>query len=97
MVSLKRTLLLFAVVLFAVAPFTLVAAEDGHAEAPKSQAEEIQEYSQHHLQDDHYFSLFTDKNAGKHYEIGRDTSELQSRENLVCRLLLEKKKKQKLL
>lgn len=67
MVSLKRTLLLFAVVLFTVAPFTLVAAEDGHAEAPKSQAEEIQEYSQHHLQDDHYFSLFTDKNAGKHY------------------------------
>src|SRR5690606_41253756 len=27
-------------------------------------------------------------------KIGRDTSELQSRENLVCRLLLEKKKKQ---
>src|SRR5215475_15566886 len=26
-------------------------------------------------------------------EIGRATSELQSRENLVCRLLLEKKKK----
>src|SRR5690606_41116920 len=26
-------------------------------------------------------------------EIGRDTSELQSRENLVCRLLLEKKKR----
>src|SRR5690606_40314796 len=25
-------------------------------------------------------------------KIGRDTSELQSRENLVCRLLLEKKK-----
>src|SRR5690606_41248184 len=25
-------------------------------------------------------------------QIGRDTSELQSRENLVCRLLLEKKK-----
>src|SRR5690606_20636208 len=25
------------------------------------------------------------------HEIGRDTSELQSRENLVCRLLLEKK------
>src|SRR5687768_18311023 len=28
-------------------------------------------------------------------EIGRDTSELQSRLHLVCRLLLEKKKKQK--
>src|SRR5258707_10997292 len=29
---------------------------------------------------------------GSHYEIGRDTSELQSRQYLVCRLLLEKKK-----
>src|SRR5690554_7443367 len=28
-------------------------------------------------------------------EIGRDTSELQSRPHLVCRLLLEKKKKKK--
>src|SRR5438874_6589674 len=28
-------------------------------------------------------------------EIGRDTSELQSRRDLVCRLLLEKKKKKK--
>src|SRR3989475_8330196 len=28
-------------------------------------------------------------------EIGRDTSELQSQSNLVCRLLLEKKKKKK--
>src|SRR5690606_11951894 len=30
--------------------------------------------------------------AGGPVQIGRDTSELQSRENLVCRLLLEKKK-----
>src|SRR5688572_32188242 len=29
-------------------------------------------------------------------EIGRDTSELQSQSNLVCRLLLEKKKKNKI-
>src|SRR5438270_6660384 len=29
-------------------------------------------------------------------EIGRDTSELQSQSNLVCRLLLEKKKKKKI-
>ena len=28
-------------------------------------------------------------------QIGRDTSELQSRLHLVCRLLLEKKKKKK--
>ena len=30
--------------------------------------------------------------AGNEDEIGRDTSELQSRRQLVCRLLLEKKK-----
>src|SRR5207302_10321092 len=35
------------------------------------------------------------RRAGRHIEVGRSeehTSELQSRENLVCRLLLEKKK-----
>src|SRR5256885_8349523 len=32
----------------------------------------------------------------RHYKIGRDTSELQSPCNLVCRLLLEKKKKKKI-
>src|SRR5690349_24308299 len=31
----------------------------------------------------------------KQFKIGRDTSELQSRRDLVCRLLLEKKKKKK--
>src|SRR5690606_40491069 len=31
--------------------------------------------------------------GGRTFEIGKHTSELQSRENLVCRLLLEKKKK----
>ncbi len=71
MVSLKRALLFFTVIFFAVAPFaTLRAAAEAdhaHGEEPKSQAEEIQEYSQHHLQDDYYFSLFTDKKAGKHY------------------------------
>src|SRR5438270_3427756 len=35
----------------------------------------------------------TDANKGM-TEIGRHTSELQSQSNLVCRLLLEKKKKQ---
>src|SRR2546429_1507110 len=33
------------------------------------------------------------ESTGKGCEIGRDTSELQSRLHLVCRLLLEKKKK----
>ncbi|MDR0262912.1 MAG: F0F1 ATP synthase subunit A [Sphingobacterium sp.] len=67
MVNLKRALLLFAVIFLAVNPFTLKAAEEAHGDAPKTQAEEIKEYSQHHLQDDHYFSLFSDKKAGKHY------------------------------
>src|SRR5256886_8940318 len=35
---------------------------------------------------------FPDLATGSHTEIGRDTSELQSQSNLVCRLLLEKKK-----
>lgn len=67
MVSLKRALLVFTVIFFAVNPFTLKAAEEAHSDAPKTQAEEIKEYSDHHLQDDYYFSLFTDKKAGKHY------------------------------
>ncbi len=66
MVSFKKALLLFAVVFFAVRPFNLKA-EGAHAEEPKSQAEEINAYMHHHLQDDHYFSLFSDKEAGKHY------------------------------
>src|SRR2546427_2187433 len=34
--------------------------------------------------------------SGDESEIGRATSELQSQSNLVCRLLLEKKKKKKI-
>lgn len=67
MVSLKRALLFFTVIFFAVQPFGLMAAEDAHADAPKSKKQEIDEYAEHHLQDDHYFSLFSDKEAGKHY------------------------------
>ncbi len=66
MVSFKKALLLFAVVLFAVRPLHLQA-EEVHAQQTPSSAEEINEYVHHHLQDDHYFSLFTDKKAGKHY------------------------------
>ncbi|MGO3307199.1 MAG: F0F1 ATP synthase subunit A, partial [Sphingobacterium sp.] len=67
MVSLKRALLFFAVIFFAVAPFTLNAAQSEHGEKPQSQSEEINEYIHHHLQDDHYFSFALDKKAGKHY------------------------------
>src|SRR5205085_10992320 len=38
-------------------------------------------------------SRFALKESGKVEKIGRHTSELQSQSNLVCRLLLEKKKK----
>lgn len=67
MVSLKRTLLVFTVIFFTVNPFSLSAADDVHGDAPKTQDDEIKAYIAHHLEDDHYFSLFSDKKAGKHY------------------------------
>lgn len=66
MVSLKKALLLFAVVFCAIGPLSLKAQEHP-AEEPQSQAEEINAFVEHHLQDDHYFSLFADNKAGKHY------------------------------
>ncbi|MFD2598531.1 F0F1 ATP synthase subunit A [Sphingobacterium corticis] len=66
MLNLKKALICFTVFLLTVSPFTLRAA-DAHQEGSKTEAEEISEYINHHLQDDHYFSLFTDKKAGKHY------------------------------
>ncbi|MGJ1431644.1 F0F1 ATP synthase subunit A [Sphingobacterium spiritivorum] len=65
MESLRRTLLIFTAVLFTFNPFLAGASEGG--DEPKSQSEEIKEYSEHHLQDDYYFSLFTDKKADKVY------------------------------
>jgi len=67
MVSLKRTLLVFTVIFFAVNPFSLRAADDVHGDAPQTQEDEIKSYIAHHLEDDYYFSLFSDKKAGKHY------------------------------
>ena len=58
MVNLKRALLLLAVILFTVNPFTTRAAEEAHGAEPKSQKQEINEYILHHLEDDHYFSLY---------------------------------------
>src|SRR5690606_41103313 len=140
MVSLKKVLLLFAVILFTVNPFRSVA-EEGHAHGETSSSEEINAHIQHHLKDDYYFNFFTDSKTGKSYGfplpvilidgglkvfsagefehgekvVEKDgqyyklyhskiyktdaarseehTSELQSRENLVCSVLLEKKKK----
>lgn len=59
MVNLRRALLILAVLLFAVNPFTTKAEEaHGHGDAPKTEAEKVNEHIQHHLQDDHYFTLF---------------------------------------
>ncbi|WP_270088231.1 F0F1 ATP synthase subunit A [Sphingobacterium sp. SYP-B4668] len=65
MQSLRRALLIFTVVLFGCKPF-LASASDVTGE-PKSQSEEIREYIAHHLEDDYYFSLFSDKKEGKVY------------------------------
>ena len=72
MVNLKRALLLLAVIIFAVNPFTTraVAQEhtnEAHGEEAQSPKAEINEYIQHHLQDDHYFSLYKDSETGKVY------------------------------
>ncbi|MFD2743904.1 MULTISPECIES: F0F1 ATP synthase subunit A [Sphingobacterium] len=66
MLNFNKALILFTVFLLAVSPFSL-RADDAHQEGSHSQEEEISQYIQHHLEDDHYFSLFTDKKAGKHY------------------------------
>ena len=67
MVSLKRALLLLTVFILTVNPFMLKAVDVAHGDAPQTQEAEINEYINHHLQDDHYFSLFSDKKAGKIY------------------------------
>lgn len=66
MLNFKKALILFTVCLLAVSPFSLRAA-DAHEGDSHSQAEEISHHIQHHLQDDHYFSLFVDSEAGVHY------------------------------
>src|SRR5690606_40043768 len=48
---------------------------------------------QYHRQQCHVVSLGHGNNRSLPYRSEEHTSELQSRENLVCRLLLEKKKK----
>ncbi|UIR55044.1 F0F1 ATP synthase subunit A [Sphingobacterium sp. SRCM116780] len=63
--SVKKAFLFFTVILFAVNPFLAKANEA--SVAPDSQDKEIKSYIEHHLQDDHYFSLYTDKEAGKTY------------------------------
>lgn len=62
MVCLKRSFLLFTVVFFLINPFILRAQS-----SETSTAEEIKAYSEHHVKDDYYFSLFSYKASGKHY------------------------------
>lgn len=57
MTDLKKALLVLAVVLFAVNPFGALASE-GHGEATHDKGQEIKEHITHHLQDDHFFTLY---------------------------------------
>ncbi|MGN0002848.1 MAG: F0F1 ATP synthase subunit A [Sphingobacterium composti] len=62
MVNLKRALLFFAVIFLTVNPFA------GFSQSSEvSTPEEIKAYSEHHVKDDYYFSLFSSKASGKHY------------------------------
>ncbi|MFZ4261693.1 F0F1 ATP synthase subunit A [Sphingobacterium sp. HJSM2_6] len=67
MVSPRKVLLLLTFLMVLFAPARLLAGEVGGEQGADSQRKEIKEYTQHHLQDDHYFSLALDKKAGKHY------------------------------
>lgn len=72
MVSLKRTLKYFAVILLSVTPFLSKAvqaheAEAAHEVAAKTDSEKISEHIHHHLQDDYYFTFFSDEEADVKY------------------------------
>src|SRR5690606_40876421 len=74
---------------------TTATSNDGVIESRKK---DVKEFINHHLLDAHDFTFLSYKDdSGKDVYVGfrseEHTSELQSRENLVCRLLLEKKNK----
>jgi len=58
MINLKRALLVLAVVVLSASPICLLANEEVRAEKPNDKSKEIGEYINHHLQDDHFFSLY---------------------------------------
>jgi len=58
MVNLKRALLFFAVIFLTVNPFASKAADDAHADPLMTKADSINAHIKHHLEDDHFFTLY---------------------------------------
>ncbi len=56
--NLKKALLVLVVVIFAVNPFSALASGETQGETPNDKAKEINEHIAHHLQDDHFFTLY---------------------------------------
>ena len=67
MVNLRRALLLMVVFFVAIGPFRSFAAEETHGVEGKTRKEKVDEYTNHHVKDDYYFSFFSHEESGKHY------------------------------
>ena len=79
MMILRKPLSILAAILFLTSPMIISAsettdslkvvtqAEEGHVEVVKSAKEVVYAHMQHHLQDDYYFTFFSDEAEGKHY------------------------------
>ncbi|HLW61956.1 MAG TPA: F0F1 ATP synthase subunit A [Flavobacterium sp.] len=74
MVTIKKSLHLFVALLFALMPLVSNATESvgvvqdsEHNVVDPSSNEFVQEFSNHHLMDDYYYSFFGDAKKGKHY------------------------------
>ena len=74
MVTIKKSLRLLTVALFALMSLVSRAEgsessghDDAHAAVDPDSPEFVQEYAQHHLMDDHYYSFFGDAETHKHY------------------------------
>jgi F-type H+-transporting ATPase subunit a len=64
MIYLKKAVLVLTFVMVAVNPFRALASAEAHEETPNNKATEINEHIAHHLQDDHFFTLY--KTGEKH-------------------------------
>lgn len=63
MTILKKALFVFAVILLAVNPFFTKASNHAPQAKPEDKGAEIAEYIHHHLQDDHFFTLYKKGNG----------------------------------
>ncbi|WP_025743739.1 F0F1 ATP synthase subunit A [Aquimarina pacifica] len=63
----KRTIVKFLLIVTLVFTNTILFAKESKTEAKGDLKTEIKEFIDHHLQDSHDFTLFSDKETGKHY------------------------------